>query len=175
MTVKRILGLGKLNNKLRRLPDAPKKEIRDAMARQADRITAMMRNLVPEDTGALKESIGWTFGKVPRGKLTIGKLVSANIGGDLTITIYAGDDDPNGAFYARWVEFGTEAGVRGQRVGARSTDVRQAKGKGRLSYRTHPGTPAQPFFFPAYRASRKSTRRAITTAVRKAARKVAQS
>lgn len=142
MTTK-ILNLARLNNKLRRLPDAPKKEIRAALARAAERMTAMMRNLVPVDEGKLRDSIGWTFGKVPRGSLTIGKLVSANLGGDLTVTVYAGEDDPNGAYYSRFVEFGTQVSA------------------------------AQPFFFVSYRAQRRSARRAVTTAVRKAARKVA--
>ena len=139
MTVK-ILNLARLNAKLKRLPTAPRDEIRRALARSADRIVAMMKSLVPVDKGDLRDSIGWTFGKVPRGSLTIGKLFNASLGGDLTATIFAGNDK---VYYSRFVEFGTQVNV------------------------------AQPFFFVSYRANRKSAKRAVTTAVRKAARKVA--
>lgn len=103
MTVK-IIGLAKLNAKLARIPDATQKEIRVALAAAADRIVNDMKALVPSDTGALRDSIGWTFGKAPRGALTLGSLFRASQAGQLTATIYAGSDV---AYYARWVEFGT--------------------------------------------------------------------
>lgn len=49
------------------------------------------------------------------------------------------------AYYARWVEFG------------------------------RPGVPASPFFYPAYRASRRRARGRVTRAVNKAFKKVANS
>jgi HK97 gp10 family phage protein len=163
----KILGLAKLDAKLKRLPTAPRDEIRAALGKQAARIVAMAKGLVPvqdaADGGKLQRSIGWTFGKAPRGSISLGKIVSAALGGDLTVTIYAGNDE---AFYARWVEFGTQPHA----VGAGSDITR-----GRQSGAGHPGTAAQPFFFPSYRANRKAAKRAVTTAVRKAARKVAAS
>lgn len=73
--------------------------------------------------------------------------------GTMTITIYAGDEK---AFYARWVEFGTAAHENG----------------GRFQGTDHPGTVAQPFFFPAYRAHKKTViagmRKAIRSAVKQA-------
>ena len=99
-----ILGLAKLQKKLDRLPEAAKEQIKAAMAAQADEIVAMMKGLVPVKSGALRDSIGWTWGKAPKGS-SIVAAVKASLGADMTITIYAGSHE---AFYARWQEFGTQ-------------------------------------------------------------------
>lgn len=99
-----ILNRARLQRKLDRLPAAAKSAIKGAMAEAADDIVRMMKSLVPEDSGALKESIGWTWGRdVPKGAV-IAAVVKSALGNDLTITVYAGNDE---AFWARWVEFGT--------------------------------------------------------------------
>lgn len=99
-----ILNRARLQRKLDRLPAAAKSAIKGAMAEAADDIVRMMKSLVPEDSGALKESIGWTWGKdVPKGAV-IAAVVKSALGNDLTITVYAGSDE---AFWARWAEFGT--------------------------------------------------------------------
>jgi HK97 gp10 family phage protein len=135
------------------------------MEAAAERICDQARNLCPVDEGDLRASIGWTWGAAPSGSLTLGSFSG---GGGLKLTIYAGNDK---AFYARYVEFGTQAGARGQRVGDHGAGNRQSK-KGRKSYRTHPGSSAQPFFFPAYRLEKKAAvariRRAVAKAVREA-------
>ncbi len=99
-----VLNLARLQRKLDRLPKATMEAIRMAMERQADIIVAMMKSLVPVDTGDLRDSIGWTWGKAPRGS-SIVSTVKASLGGDLTITIYAGGAE---AFQARWIEHGTQ-------------------------------------------------------------------
>lgn len=101
----RILGLAKLQKKMERMPKVAKARIREALEKAAEEIVQMMRRLVPVDEGALRDSIGWTWGKAPKGAMTLGKVAESSMGGDLTITIYAGDDE---AFHARWVEFGTQ-------------------------------------------------------------------
>lgn len=156
-----ILGLAKLDQKLKRLPDAARAEIKAAMEAAADDVVRLARSLVPVEDGDLQKSIGWTWGAPPRGALTLGKVAAAALGKDLTITVYAGDDK---AFWARWVEFGT-------------APHNVAKGGGNKSFRghgvQHPGARAQPFFFPAYRASRNGAKSRIRKAVRSAAKKVA--
>lgn len=97
MTVK---GLDSLNRKLAKLPQVSKDRIREALAQSAREITNLMENLAPEDSGLLKGSIGWTWGAPPRGAVTLGTVER----GDLTLTIYAGDED---AYYIRFLEFGT--------------------------------------------------------------------
>lgn len=150
-----ILGLAKLQRKLDRLPKVARDQIRQKMAEAADETVAMMKSLAPvlkepddrRRAGALRDSIGWTWGQAPKGSMVIASMKGAGIGGDLTITIFAGSRDKtrgaDDAFYARWVEFGTQ------------------------------NMPAQPFFYVSWRASRRSARRKVRAAVRSAARQVA--
>ena len=134
----KILGQDRLAKKLRQLPLIAKEEIRKALGQSADEIVALARSLAPKDSGELARSIDWTWGEAPKGAMVLarGKV------GDLTLTIFAGNDE---AYYARWVEFGTQK------------------------------MQAQPFFFVSYRALRKRTKSRITRATTKAAKKVATS
>lgn len=97
----RFLNVAKLNKKLARLPGVARNDMRESLAQSAREITNLMEQLVPQDSGDLAGSIGWTFGKAPKGTLAIGFVKS----GELTVTIYCGDSD---AYYARWIEFGTQ-------------------------------------------------------------------
>ena len=145
----RIIGLAKLQKKLNAMPQIAKDEIKRALEQSANEIVDMMRNLVPVDSGALRDSIGWTYGEAPRGAMTIGSVRASELTGDLTITVYAGTRDKKlgeaDAYYARWVEFGTQK------------------------------MQAQPFFYPAYRALRRRAKGRVTRATNKAAKKVAAS
>ncbi|MBM7322427.1 HK97 gp10 family phage protein [Agrobacterium sp. S2] len=149
----KILNLDRLNRKLAKLPAVAKQMIRQAMEAKANEIVAMMKNLVPVDDGKLRDSIGWTWGKAPKGSLTLAS-VQATGGSDMTLTIYAGNKE---AFYARWVEFGTARHENG----------------GLFAGSIHPGTTAQPFFFVSWRANKRRTVRAVRKASRDAAKKVA--
>lgn len=158
--------MDKLNAKLGRLPDIAKREIRKAMADMAGQIVDMAVSLAPEEDGDLKASIGWTWGKAPKGSLTLGTVGTDTERRDgLVITIYAGDSV---AFYARWVEFGTQPHSTAQGANLRSF-LRKKRG---VAGKQHPGARAQPFFFPAYRANRKKATRRIRAAVRRAAKRV---
>lgn len=101
----KIIGLAKLQQKLDRLPDIATEMIKAALEQSADEIVSLAKSLVPVDDGTLRESIGWTWGKAPRGSISLGSMAAASLGGDLTITVYAGSSE---AFYARWIEFGTK-------------------------------------------------------------------
>lgn len=148
----KILNLDRLNRKLAKLPAVAKQMIRQAMEAKANEIVAMMKNLVPVDDGTLRDSIGWTWGRAPKGSLVLASVQSA--GDDsMTLTIYAGDKD---AFYARWVEFGTARHENG----------------GLFAGSNHPGTTAQPFFFVSWRVNKRRTVRAIRKASRDSAKKV---
>lgn len=149
----KILNLDRLNRKLVKLPAVAKQMIRQAMEAKANEIVAMMKNLVPVDDGTLRDSIGWTWGKAPKGSLTLAS-VQATGDSDMTLTIYAGNKE---AFYARWVEFGTARHENG----------------GLFAGSIHPGTTAQPFFFVSWRANKRRTVRAIRKASRDSAKKVA--
>ncbi len=149
----KILNLDRLNRKLAKLPAVAKQMIRQAMEAKANEIVAMMKNLVPVDDGTLRDSIGWTWGKAPKGSLTLASVQATGDNG-MTLTIYAGNKE---AFYARWVEFGTARHENG----------------GLFAGSIHPGTTAQPFFFVSWRANKRRTVRAIRKASRDSAKKVA--
>lgn len=149
----KILNLDRLNRKLAKLPAVAKQMIRQAMEAKANEIVAMMKNLVPVDDGTLRDSIGWTWGKAPKGSLTLASVQATGDNG-MTLTIYAGNKE---AFYARWVEFGTARHENG----------------GLFEGSIHPGTTAQPFFFVSWRANKRRTVRAVRKASRDSAKKVA--
>ena len=146
----KILNLARLDQKLKRLPVATKTTIRAAMEAQAQVVVDLAKSLAPSESGALQKSIGWTWGKAPKGSMVLG-AVKNKLADDLTLTIYAGSDE---AFYARWIEFGTAPHING----------------GLFAGSENPGTNAQPFFYPAFRANRKGVKREIRKAVRKAAK-----
>ncbi|NTA58430.1 HK97 gp10 family phage protein [Agrobacterium tumefaciens] len=147
-----IRGLDKLNRKLKQLPAAAEKRIKEAMGQGADEIVALMKALVAVDSGELRDSIGWTWGDAPKYSQKIATVKSTD--GKLVITIYAGNSKVR---YAHLVEFATKAHENG----------------GLYAGTQHPGTKAQPFFFVSYRALRRRTKSRITRAINKSAKEVA--
>lgn len=109
------------------------------MEEGAAEIVAIMKATVSVKSGALRDSIGWTWGDVPAGSFVIADVRSGKNAGmqyaTLRIKIYAGNRE---AFYGAWQEFGTSK------------------------------MPAQPFFYHVWKEHRPKFRRRIATAVRKA-------
>lgn len=127
----------------RRLRAVPKKIIAALKAQMeiyATELVAEMRMLVPVDSGALRDSIGWTWGDAPKGSISLSNI-SSKVDG-VFITIYVGTRDKKlgdaDAYYARWQEFGTK------------------------------NMPANPFFYVTWRANRRRVRSGISRTVRKA-------
>lgn len=146
-----IAGMPRLLRKLKVMPQVAQQEVRAVMAQQADELIGMMRRLAPVDSGDLRDSIGWAWGdKAPKGAMALATAGKGN----LTITIYAGSKE---AWYARLVEFGVAPHILG----------------GKFAGAQHPGTTGTPFFYPSWRAFRKSAKAALRKASREAARKVA--
>ncbi|MCA1368075.1 HK97 gp10 family phage protein [Bradyrhizobium sp. BRP14] len=142
-----VEGLNSLRRKLTvSIPYRVLQRTRAAMEKGAGEIVDMARSLAPvlsdhvprRKVGALRDSIGWTWGDAPKGSIVLAQ--SASVDG-LRITIYAGDNE---AFYARWVEFGTQK------------------------------MAPSPFFFPSYRTLRKRVKGRITREMRKAMREGAK-
>lgn len=148
----KVLGLEKLNRKLKKLPAAAEKRIKEAMEVGANEIVALMKSLVAVDSGELRDSIGWTWGDAPKFSQKIATVKSAD--GKMVITIYAGNSKVR---YAHLVEFSTRA----------------HQNAGQFAGTQHPGTSAQPFFFVSYRALRRRTKSRITRAITKSAKEVA--
>lgn len=169
MARSRVKGLERLNRQLRALPDAVKREVSAALEAEAAEMAEAIRRAAPRDTGALAASVGSGPGAPPQGSVLRGgplsEVAQVKAGDGLLFSVWAGSDD---AYWARWVEFGTAGARRGDRMGARNSDVNQSKALGRQSYRTHPGTPAQPFFYPTVRARTRDTKRRVSKAARDA-------
>lgn len=152
----KIRNREKMAAKLKRIPVEARREIKKALTSSATEMAAVARAFVPKRTGALAASIGYTFGAF---KAANANVRGVSVGGaladpDLTVTIHAGDAT---AFYAALVEFGTGPHVAG----------------GKFAGAQNPGTTAQPYFFPAYRLTKKKLRSRISRATTRAARKVA--
>lgn len=91
-----------------------------------------MRARVPVDTGALLNSIRyWRDGRF--------WVVTADA-----------QNPRDGTDYGYWVEYGTTGGDRG--VSRITFAGAEDMARRRISYRSHPGTEAQPFFWPAIEA-----------------------
>lgn len=139
----------RLRARLARVPDIARAAAAQAMEEGAALIVAEMKQAAPvlkkpsknRQAGALRDSIGWTWGEVPAGSFTIADIRSGKNRGEqyatLRLKIYAGSRE---AFYARWQEFGTTE------------------------------HPAQPFFFSVWKKHRAKFRARIRAEVRKAIR-----
>jgi HK97 gp10 family phage protein len=133
----KVEGADKLRRKMAGFPALAKEEISRAMETGAQEIVNLAKRLVPVDQGDLRDSIGWTWGAAPKGAVA---LTTIGEGPNLRITVYAGNEK---AYYARWVEFGTQQ------------------------------NRARPFFYVSYRAIRKRIRSRVTRAISKAAKRAA--
>ena len=126
-----------------------------AIRQSAEEIVALQKQLVKEVSGDLKDSIGYSMGSYKAENANVRGVQSGGPGDpELTAIIHAGTAK---AFYAAFVEFGVSSAIAG----------------GRFKGAQIPARPAQPFFYPAYRALKKRAKSRITRATTKAAKKVA--
>src|SRR5687768_2179889 len=87
-----VEGIAQLTKKLTRdVPARVQAAARTAMEQGAEETVAMMRRLVPKKTGALRDSIGWTWGDAPAGSFVIGTVQGRDYK-TMRITIYAGGE-----------------------------------------------------------------------------------
>ncbi|MFD1809281.1 HK97 gp10 family phage protein [Gemmobacter lanyuensis] len=63
-----VQGLNELNRRWTAIPKKVRDAVRVEMEKAADDVVATMRRFAPVDTGALRESIGWTWGMLRRGR-----------------------------------------------------------------------------------------------------------
>ena len=163
----------RLRARLAKIPDIAREAAAAAMEEGAQEIVDAMKMAAPFQSGDLRDSIGWTWGEVPAGSFMIDEIRSGKNKGDqyatMRIKIYAGNKD---AFYARFIEFGTaphsleiNASVARAASGSAINQRRQQSSK------QHPGQPAQPFFYPTWKAMKAAFRKKIRDRVRAAIRK----
>lgn len=168
----KVLNKDRLRRKLQALPESIKKEFRQPMERVAQKVVDMAIHFAPvlktkssaRIPGALRNSIDWSWGPPPIGSIVSGGKAFAEVkSGTMKLSIYAGNEF---AFYARFVEFGVHAQSNGRRV----TNL---SGRNRKSQRNvSKDIPAQPFFFPAWRAYQSTMKSAARTAAKKAAQAI---
>jgi len=141
-----VKGLPQVKRRLRQIPDRVKDAAEAEIAKQAAKLVGQMRAANP-----LKGSIfiDWTWGDAPAGGIALARSKGAR---GVFATVYAAGNAGGRPFPALtwWWEYGT--GARVQRSTGRYT--------GRI--------PANPYFFPVYRAERRRIRSAIGRAVRRA-------
>ncbi|MDX3928699.1 MAG: HK97 gp10 family phage protein [Shinella sp.] len=147
---KTLEGWQRLQRRLQAIPERVRQETQAALFSAAEDVAEVMKGLAPVDDGDLKDSIAVT----PGGQKT---PPHSQPGGATTVPenavmITAGDSK---ARHAHLVEFGTAAHTAG----------------GMFAGAAIPAIPAQPFFFPGYRMSRKRAARKIKAAMSRAIRK----
>ena len=159
----RIQRREQLLAKMKAMPEAVRQEIKKALAAGADQIMGDMQRLAPVSStgnhgnppGALRASIKQTWGGGKARYASLNGVMSAG-DPDLTVRISAGNPRVR---YAHLVEFGTAPHING----------------GKFAGSKHPGTTAQPFFFPAYRANKRRVKARISRATTKAVKALAAS
>lgn len=156
----KVKNLERLLRRMQAIGPESRSAIRQALAEGADQIVNTAKSLAPVsangshgwEPGMLRESIVSTFGGPAPKYSTFRNGITGDP--DLQVTISAGNTDVR---YAHLVEFGTKPRKNG----------------GKFKGTDHPGTAAQPFFYPAYRLGKKAVLSRINRAVRKAARTAA--
>lgn len=98
-----VQGADALRRRFERVAANVEKEMQATLTRYAESVVADMKKLVPVDEGTVRDSIGFTFGEIPKGTISVG-TVETPASGDVKVRIYAGGGE---AFYARFLEFGT--------------------------------------------------------------------
>jgi hypothetical protein len=139
--------------KLRKLAPAAAKELEKAGGQSADEMVRLARQFAPKRSGDLIESIVAT----PPGGTTPDHSQGSKSVPPGAFMVTAGNSKVR---YPHFAEYGVKGGytVGGQFEGA-----------------THPGSPAQPFFWPAFRLTRRKhksrARKALKTSIEGVARK----
>lgn len=148
----KVKNLGKMYAKIAAMPAAVKEEIRKALAQSAEEIVDLQKRFVPVDHGDLRDSITWQYGDAKRIKHS--QTIGASGDHELSVRISAGNARVR---YAHLVEFPTRAHIAG----------------GKFKGARHPGTKAQPFFYPGFRLGKKRAKSRIVRATNRAVKRVA--
>lgn len=146
--------MSELRRRFQAVPEHVRREVTAEIEKQAGQLVAQMQSLNPA-RGAIR--IDWTWGEAPAGALVIGQASGGAGYGRVSATIYAIGpalaDSRVPITLAEAFEFGTSQ--RKQRSTGRRTG----------------SMPAQPYFFPVFRANRSRARGAISRAVTRAVKK----
>lgn len=134
----RWINKAEVLRRIARLAPAIKEKIKEGLAESADELVAAQKKAAPKRTGKLAEAIIWEWGAIGR----------ANSNPEFTITVHiaAGPQRRIGPL----VEFGVAPHIN----------------EGIYAGTQNPGFPAEPFFYPIYRAYKKRIKSRARRAVR---------
>lgn len=142
-----VVGLNKLQADLeKRIPARIREANIRALEKGANELVAMIKRLVPKDELKLMNSVGWTWGDAPEGSITIASVGGRQFG-TLRITVFMGDATTI-VYNSRGIAF---QNALLQEFGTKNM-------------------PANPSFYPSYRALRKRIRSRVRRESRKAIR-----
>ena len=156
----KLLGRVELTNKIRKIAPKAIEKMDEVKLQVAEEAAAAIKARAPRLSGDYAESIRAGLQSDNPDKIVFGAKKSKD---PTAVGVYAN-------FIWRFIEFGSQSGVRGARVKNRGANNKQSKELGRQSYRTHPGTPAQPHIFPVWRGMRKKAMSRIRNAMNKGIR-----
>lgn len=143
----KILGRDRMRKVLKALPKTVRARLRQAILEGANEIADMQKSLAPVRTGALRDSIVVTPGDQDPPRYAALKSKRTEKDPELAAIISAGNSKVR---YAHLVEFGSSPHINaGQYPGT-----------------VNPGARAQPYFYPGFRARRKSAQNRINRAAR---------
>lgn len=140
-----LRGLDRLHRRFQAAVPKIEAAVRPVMEGYARQVVAQMKAVAPFEDGALRDSIGWTWGAAPAGSIAIASFSGGQGRSSLRITIYAGSSATI-VTNSRGVEF---QNAKLQEFGTKKM-------------------PATPYFFPVWRANRNRIRAGIARAARKA-------
>lgn len=163
----KIQNRERLIRKLKSIPQAVRDELTKALDKSGAEMSDLAQRFAPVDSGALKASIGYQFGDYAADNANVRGVNSGGGGHDLAVTVHAGSKD---AWYAALVEFGTSAHEITAKNAAVLTDGVKVYGR----KVKHPGSNAQPFFFPAYRLTKKRSKSRLKRAMAAGCKKAVQ-
>jgi|GEM_PF-6381906 len=66
-----LMGLAKLQRRFDKIPKEIKNQVKSQMEQEANQIVAAMKGAVTVDTGGLRHSIGWTWGRLKKGQTAV--------------------------------------------------------------------------------------------------------
>lgn len=143
----KILGRDRMRRVLKALPKTVRAQLRRAVLDAAEDMAKMQRSLAPVRTGALRDSIIVTPGDEDPPRYAALKSRRTEKDPELAAIISAGNSKVR---YSHLVEFGTAP----------------HQNEGQFPGTFNPGVRPQPYFYPGFRARKKSAQNRINRAAR---------
>lgn len=148
----KVEGRERLKRKFAAMPKAVRKAVTDSLIQSAKELNAFQRRLVPKDTGALAASI---------------RYEPESEGETFRVAIKAGGTPQT----KREVRKGS--GIFTDEAILKEFGTKPHEAAGKFRGALIPAEPAQPFFYPPYRAMKKQIRARVSRAIGKAVKQVA--